>query len=142
MERLQNKKVYVGKHSKEIQEKAFELGFTWADGRNVVLNEDSPFLYFDEGACFQCGSDLKRFNANGFEEITAEEILSIKVEPKFKPDQLVLVRNDEEEEWGLNRYSHYGYDDSGYCHVCFGYQYRYCIPYEGNEHLLGTTNDK
>jgi hypothetical protein len=26
-------------------------------------------------------------------------------------------------------------------YVCVGGRYEYCIPYEGNEHLLGTTND-
>ena len=49
----------------------------------------------------------------------------------------VLVRNDESQFWipafwGCKRSD--GYTTTfGWC--------KYCIPYEGNEHLLGTTND-
>lgn len=135
MERLQNKKVYVGKHSRKIQEKAFELGFAWVEDK-VVDFLNKPFLYFDYKHITH-GSDMRMFNSHEYEEITAEEILSIKVEPKFKPDQLVLVRNNKEGEWRLNRYSHNN-EGPMYSHFCFGDKYTYCIPYEGNEELLGT----
>ena len=62
---------------------------------------------------------------------------------KFNYDTLVpfeskvLVRNDKKEKWMP---SFWGYkDDDGYI-TTFGWC-RYCIPYEGNEHLLGKTDD-
>lgn len=62
------------------------------------------------------------------------------VEPKcpFKPFQKVLVRDEEDEDWKANYFSHYEEDDKIAPYVCVGSYYRFCIPYEGSEHLLGT----
>lgn len=49
----------------------------------------------------------------------------------------VLIRNDKEQKW-IPSFGGYK-TDTGYI-TTFGWC-RYCIPYEGNEHLLGTTND-
>lgn len=42
----------------------------------------------------------------------------------------------------ISLFSHYNEKDKGYPFVCInGFYYnRYCIPYEGNEYLLGTTD--
>lgn len=58
----------------------------------------------------------------------------------FKPFDKVLVRDAEGLEWYANYFSHYREYDQGYPYACMGVYYRYCIPYEGNEHLLGTTD--
>ena len=138
MKRLQNKKVYVGKHSKEIQKIALALGFTWL-GDKVVDFLNKPFLFFDH-THITYGADVGIFNSHEYEEITAEEILAMKVEYTFQPDQLVLVRCENGNKWTLNRYSYYEPNDpSNYFHVCYAGVYRQCIPYEGNEHLLGKT---
>lgn len=55
----------------------------------------------------------------------------------------VLVR-DGNDEWRGQFFSHYdNYSDRPY--ICIGIEglceYKQCIPYEGNEHLLGTIND-
>ena len=62
------------------------------------------------------------------------------VEPKcsFKPFDKVLVRDDEDEVWKADYFSHYEWDDKIAPYVCVGSYFRQCIPYEGNEHLLGT----
>jgi hypothetical protein len=52
----------------------------------------------------------------------------------------VLVRDAEGLEWYANYFSYYREYDQGYPYACMGVYYRYCIPYEGNEHLLGTTD--
>lgn len=70
---------------------------------------------------------------------------TLQVEPikptcPFKPFDKVLVRNSEGLEWYANYFSHYREYDQGYPYACMGVYYRYCIPYEGNEHLLGTTD--
>lgn len=64
------------------------------------------------------------------------------VKQEFKPFDKVLVRNNTDEDWTLSLFSHYSEKDKGYPFVCInGFYYnRYCIPYEGNEYLLGTTD--
>lgn len=61
------------------------------------------------------------------------------MEYKFKPFQKVLVRDYEGEIWKCSLYSHKEniIDNQ---HFCIIGQWRFCIPYEGNEHLLGTTD--
>lgn len=62
------------------------------------------------------------------------------VEPKcsFKPFQKVLVRDEEDEVWKADYFSHYEEGDEIAPYVCVGSYYKLCIPYEGSEHLLGT----
>lgn len=55
---------------------------------------------------------------------------------QFKPFDKVLVRDIDEEEWECSLFSHI--DEEDY-YVCVGSWWMQCIPYEGNEHLLGTT---
>ena len=64
------------------------------------------------------------------------------VKPKcpFKPFDKVLVRDEEENVWYANYFSHYKGNDEEYPYACIDSSYCYCIPYEGNEHLLGTTD--
>lgn len=60
----------------------------------------------------------------------------------FKPFDKVLVRDAEDKHWLASLYSHHRDDKTnGYNYVMVdGVGYRCCIPYEGNEHLVGTTN--
>ena len=62
-------------------------------------------------------------------------------EQKFEHFQQVLVRNDEKNVWVCGFYSHYRENPClGYNHICTGGEdWKYCIPYEGNEHLAGTS---
>lgn len=62
------------------------------------------------------------------------------VEPKcsFKPFQKVLVRDEDDEVWKADYFSHYEEDDKIAPYVYVGDYFRQCVPYEGNEHLLGT----
>lgn len=63
------------------------------------------------------------------------------VEPKcpFKPFQKVLVRDDDYDGvWKAGYFSHYDEGDEFAPYICVGSLYKFCIPYEGNEHLLGT----
>lgn len=68
------------------------------------------------------------------------QVEPIKPECPFKPFDKVLVRDAEGLEWYANYFSHYREYDQGYPYACMGVYFRYCIPYEGNEHLLGTTD--
>ena len=69
-----------------------------------------------------------------------EKKMIVGLPPKFdelKPFDKVLVRDDKEDLWFANIFS-YRHRDMYYC---LGECYRYCIPYEGNEKLLGTMDD-
>lgn len=61
-----------------------------------------------------------------------------KQEYEFKPFDKVLVKDhDEDSEWRCGLFSHKNEDG---LYICVGSIYEQCIPYEGNEHLLGTTD--
>ena len=57
----------------------------------------------------------------------------------FKPFDKVLVREYIDEKWILSIFGCYEDEvDTDFPYVCLNGRYRYCIPYEGNEHLLNT----
>lgn len=57
---------------------------------------------------------------------------------ELKPFDKVLVRDEKSDNWRVNLFSHM--DKDGW-YRCIYTSWHYCIPYEGNEHLLGTTKD-
>lgn len=59
----------------------------------------------------------------------------------FKPFDKVLVRCNEDSVWRCELFSHYNTFNKQCPYVCLSSVYKYCIPYEGNQHLLGTTNN-
>lgn len=60
----------------------------------------------------------------------------------LKPFDKVLVRETKEQVWVADLFSNaYNGLFRGYIFTCVGHYPNQCIPYEGNEHLLGTTND-
>lgn len=59
----------------------------------------------------------------------------------FKPFERVLVRRTNQERWKLHLFSRESGEDNKY--ECLGgVGFSQCIPYEGNEHLLGTNKNK
>ncbi len=61
-------------------------------------------------------------------------------EPKcsFKPFDKVLVRYNEDSVWRCEFFSNYNTFNKRYPYVCLSGVYKYCIHYDGNQHLLGT----
>lgn len=61
----------------------------------------------------------------------------------LKALQPVLVRNTNGQVWTMDLFSHKIDTNRGLriSFVCVGHCPNQCIPYKGNEHLLGTTND-
>lgn len=53
----------------------------------------------------------------------------------------VLIRDNKSQKWSPAIWGFYDSDVQDYQYKLIGVIARYCIPYEGNEHLLGTTND-
>lgn len=67
-----------------------------------------------------------------------KQIVDLKPEVKLKPFDKVLVRDSKSDYWRATLFSHI--NENG-CYYCVWASWTYCIPYEGNESLLGTTKD-
>lgn len=83
-------------------------------------------------------SDMEKFFGGKYNPETLQ-VEPVKPECPFKPFDKVLVRNYDNTVWFANYFSHYK-DNNGYHYACIDDSYIFCIPYEGNEHLLGTTD--
>lgn len=96
----------------------------------IVLANESQKQYFIEllkkSKDLKAKECLKRFF--GIEE---------KKYCELKPFDKVLVRAGQHTQWRANIFSHI----DGESYVCVDGKWKYCIPYEGNERLLGVTND-
>ena len=78
---LMNKKVFVKNKSEEIQEKLFEIGFGWDDGSTKRASYlTKPFLFMYKDMTLAYDDDVDYFYEHNYEEISAEDILNIKVE--------------------------------------------------------------
>ena len=106
-----------------------ESGILTTDITGAVLKPGVHFATEEESAkLFKALSDAgKRWNA---EKKCVEDL------PKeFKPFDKVLCRDRNDQNWTCDLYSHK--EDDLYMTIV-GY-YKQCIPYEGNESLLGTS---
>lgn len=68
-----------------------------------------------------------------------KQIVDIKKEHQFKPFEKVLVRDSIDDVWRASFFSHIKENDGRYVTTCV--TWKFCIPYIGNESLLGTTKD-
>jgi hypothetical protein len=135
--------------SEAIQEKAFELGCWWfgvPEKRAIYKSASFIFTRKDGSLSMSMDSDVSWFNSHSntlisaadFLALTPEDVKDAPKDPELKPDQLVLAREGHGETWCLCHFSH-RWENGRFCvgdTTC-----RYCIPYEGNEHLLGTTEE-
>lgn len=133
---------------------------SWTDdsytGFNVTLHcesEELIFDYFEDGPEFNDQFCYLASDKTRTEFIAAAEKYyhgkynpeTLKVEPvkpkcPFKPFDKVLVRDNEGQLWNANYFSYYRENNKDFLYACMDNPYRFCIPYEGNEHLLGTTD--
>lgn len=61
------------------------------------------------------------------------------IKQEFKSFDKVLVKDMPNHNWSIDLFSHYDEKNKDYPYVCLTSRYRYCIPYEGNEYLVGKT---
>ena len=95
--------------------------FFTSDPFNLATEEKSSNLFK------ALSDDGKRWNA---EKKCVENLPN-----EFKPFDKVLCRDRNDQNWTCDLYSHK--DDDLY--MTIGCYYKQCIPYEGNESLLGTS---
>lgn len=117
----------------------------------------NEYIYINpvEGEFFSRISRIKRFATDSekqqlFDGLAKEgkawdsekkQIVDLKHKCEFKPFDKVLVRQRETEEWRANIFSYIDKTDEYLDHVCVNGRWEFCIPYIGNESLLGTTKD-
>ena len=137
--------------SMEIQRHAFELGYEWSGSGKKEILTNMPYLFFNKD-CFitYVGTGEERyfedrngtlFSAADFLALTPEDVRDKPKEPEFKPFDRVLVRDSCDEEWGIDIFEKYDCENAPYRNICLSSRWQQCIPYEGNEHLLGTTEN-
>ena len=114
--------------------------------------DENNFKYENEGIYLTKDYSLEVEDAAKCYINTIEERLGGKLNPKtlniepikskceFKPFDRVLVRNGAILPWKAEFFSSYD-PNNGFPYSCIGNRYIYCIPYEGNEHLINTTKD-
>lgn len=106
----------------------FEDWLSFEDKHILPITETQQIILFDALA--------KKGKAWDAEK---KEVVDLK--PKvdvLKPFDRVLVRDSESDKWRANLF---GYIDKDEYYHCVYANWVYCIPYAGNEHLLGTTKD-
>ena len=125
--------------SEAVQKKAFELGYEWINNGNKIFPDRKYFTLFQDGGMAQELSAGESITVDNFFSLT-----SAKDEPIFKPFDKVLVRSGTSEFWHISFFDSMNDNAKfGYKYICVeGHLYRYCIPYEGNEHLLSTTDNE
>lgn len=88
------------------------------------------------------GEKQQLFNALAKENKAwdAEKKQVVDLEPKceLKPFDKVLVRDSASDKWRANLF---GYIDKDGYYCCVYANWIFCVPYAGNENLLGTTKD-
>jgi hypothetical protein len=99
------------------------VSFTEDGKRNITDAEPTLFPSKDQ-------RDWSKFGVS-------EQDTNTRPKTQFKPFEKVLVRDGDQYEWQCNFFS--GMDKENF-YLCVSARWEQCIPYEGNEHLLGTTN--
>lgn len=103
------------------------------DGNAVDFTEDGKMNTTDAEPTLFPSKDQRDWSKFG----VSEQDTNTRPKPQFKPFEKVLVRDGDQYEWQCNFFS--GIDKENF-YLCVSARWEQCIPYEGNEHLLGTTN--
>lgn len=123
-------------------------------GYYVAVDNDSDKLYFSDGNnwCYK-GNDVRfatdedkqrLFDALAKEnkawDAEKKQIVDLKSKVELKPFDKVLVRNRNTQRWDADLFG-FKSDGVNIFYHCVGGSWNFCIPYIGNESLLGTTID-
>lgn len=102
----------------------------------VWCRKDSCVKYATEEEKQQLFSALEKEGKRWDAE--KKQIVDLKPNVELKPFDKVLVRDSKSDNWRANLF---GYIDKDEYYHCVYANWVYCIPYAGNESLLGTTKD-
>ena len=127
------------------------------DGDIVFVESNVHDTYLRESPVVLSPSDIKTFllateeeqkqffsalaNKGKAWDSEKKKVVNLKPKCEFKPFDKVLGRNEKDEVWEAELFSHYR-EESQYPFRCIGFSRKYCIPYnEETAHLLGTTDE-
>lgn len=129
---------------KDGDERAFYYTFYNADGKFTVAEYGNTKVHYS----LRSATDSEKqqlFDALAKEgkawDAEKKQIIDLKQKVELKPFDKVLVRHQKTEEWSANIFSHTDKTDEYLDYICVNGRWEFCIPYIGNEHLLGTTKD-
>ena len=98
---LDHTKLYVGNYSKEIQEKLFRLGYSWA-GIKEIKYLDKPFMFINPKENLSWDDEWSYFKDHPYKEITFKDILDLK-------ETLRQFHNKNELLKEMDRHTHFGW---------------------------------
>ena len=104
----------------------------------VWCHKDSNVRYATKNEKQQLFSALERIGKAWDAE--KKKVVDLKPKVELKPFDKVLVRNRNTDHWEADLF---GFKSDGFniLYHCVGSFWKFCIPYIGNESLLGTTKD-
>lgn len=120
-------------------EKLIELKFKVGDKVRNKNNHNVVFTITSiEEDSYVCGAKT----AFWFDDQDNYELVPNKFDINtLKPFDKVLVRNTNKDYWKISMFGYISKGDTQYFMCIANSGFYQCIPYEGNEHLLGTTDD-
>lgn len=147
MPHIGDKLIYLFKA--EDNEKYY--GHAFLDGNIAIVNEDT-YCQKDFSTARPSTEEEKQqlFSALAKKgkawDADKKMIVNLKTKVEFKPFDKVLVRNTDTEEWFPGFFEKMDSTWNYPYHIMnrrsmTDFAFKQCIPYEGNEHLLGTTKD-
>jgi hypothetical protein len=102
-----------------------------------VNNVEYYRTFTEEGKCRDYNAELMLYPSRDQRDWNKFGVTEQETKHQFKPFDRVLVRDRNDREWGCDFFSHIAEDNR---YICIYSWWKQCIPYEGNEHLLNTTN--
>lgn len=113
------------------------LGFSYPIYCRVV-NSGNTMSFAKDGRCNKTDAEPTLFPSKTQRDWSKFVFTDKKTKYQFKPYDRVLVRTYDSDRWKSDLFSYADIENRMY--VCVGLSWRQCIPYDGNENLLGTTN--
>lgn len=108
----------------------------------LVIRSGNFVDYMKDGKCSMTDAEPTLFPSKEQRDWSkfgvSDQVTDQESKHQFKPFDKVLVRDGDSDIWDCNIFNRIDEDGE---YQCIDYEYwEQCIPYEGNEHLLGTTN--
>ena len=145
---FKNRSIYIYKQHNKMNTSYYVALSGGDDSKLLISDKEENALYgYDNSARFATEEEKQKLftaiKANGYQWNAETKILE-KVN-KFdittlKAFDKVLVRNYNSEKWTANLFGFFS-KNMVYPYSCIGNCVHQCVPYENNEHLLGTTNN-